>query len=210
MIFANLHIKFFTIFLSLSYVFGLCAYYAKQEIMYAFLILLLLVFAILYLKIDFKKILILYLIFFAGIIRAKSSFDFQNALGNIKTDDVILQGQIISSKNISTKNKKIKFFLKTNDASKVLVSLDLEKDIENKIQIGDFIEIKGNLRSPSEARNPYQFDYKRYLLNQECESILYDKNTTFKKIKKSEFGKNKEESWYFLLNQFEKTRNKIS
>ena len=139
-------IKFFTILLAILYIFGLICVFYNCEILCAFLVLLFLIFAILKLKISSKKSIILYLIFFLGFIRAKDSTNIQSILDEVRADDVVLSGQIISSQDISHKNKKIKFFLRADEANifdknienvkaKVLVSLDLASEIEKEIMI---------------------------------------------------------------------------
>lgn len=212
--------KIFTIFLSLLYIFGVLCVFFEYQILIAFIILLFLIFMVLKSNLSLKRILILYLIFFIGIIRANNSDNIESVIDDIKANNVILKGQIVSNIETFEKNKRIKFFLNVDEAfinykkysnvnSKVLVNLNTENKIFKDVLIGDYITIKGNLRIPSSATNPYQFDYKKYLLNKNCKSILYSENEIYKINNKLEFGKNLRDSWYFVLQKFEIKRNEI-
>ena len=82
---------------------------------------------------------------------------------------------------------------------------------ENEISIGDIVEVKGKLRPPRASTNPHQFDYKKYLLNNDCTNVLYSKPNDVVKISSPKISKNFtnkafEENWFYILNSFEKTR----
>lgn len=217
--------KIFTCFLSILYIIGLVASFYNLQIILSIFVFLFLAILILFFNFDFKKSLILFLIFFLGILRANSSCNIDETLKNIDADDVTLSGQIISSKNISIKNQRIKFYLNVNKAtinngnktityddlnSKAYVSVDLEENIEDKIIIGDYIEIQGKLRTPKPATNPHQFDYKRYLLNNNCANVFYGNNKTVKIISHPIFNlKNPKDSYYYLSKKCELTRIEI-
>ncbi|MBQ7286800.1 MAG: DNA internalization-related competence protein ComEC/Rec2 [Candidatus Gastranaerophilales bacterium] len=210
--------KIFTIILALFYIFGLVGTFYEKEILFSFLVFALLSILILFINIGFKKSIILFLIFFAGLIRAKYSQNIPNALDGIFSNEAEITGQIISSKDISDKTNKIKFYLRADNAkiygkeykdidSKFLISIDNLNDIEKDISIGDYAYLKGKLRHPSPATNPHQFDYQKYLLNHNVKNILYAES--FEKIKDIYDGKELKDRWYQVLNFFETTRNKI-
>ncbi len=217
--------KIFTVLLSVLYIFGLIASFYNLEIILSILVFIFLVFIVLFRNFDFKKVIILYLIFFAGISRANNSYKIDNVLKDIKADNVIIKGQIVSSKDVSNKNNRVKFYLRADDVtiknektdtnynninSKVLVSLDMADYIEDKIIIGDYIELQGKLRQPKEATNPHQFDYKQYLLNNDCTNVFYGNYTTFKVTGEPNFSvKNPRDCWYYALKKFELIRIKI-
>jgi len=211
--------KFFAVLLTILYISGLISVFYHHEIILAFIVLLCLSFLVFISNIGFRKTIILYLIFFIGILRANQSLNIEKFIENLNSDNTEIEGKIISPSNILNKNNKIKFYLKTdkifvfnktfNTKTKILINLDLYNDIENKIHIGDYIKLKGKIRTPQESSNPYQFDYKNYLLNNDCAYVFYGENVTFEKIKEVKFSKNLEDDWYLILRKFENTRNKI-
>lgn len=214
-----LYEKNFTILFSLFYIFGVLGCFYNHGIVFAFITFVILSFLVLYFNYNKKKILILYLIFFVGFIRADFSKN-DDILKGINCSDAKIQGRIISSKDVSYKTNKIKFYLEANKAeifnrtisninSKILVSIDYDKNIENIIKIGNRVEIKGKLRTPKEATNPYQFDYRKYLSNNDCHSVFYINNNDLTLIKSSKFNHNLKDNWYHILNNFENIREKI-
>src|SRR5699024_9004704 len=110
----------------------------------------------------------------------------------------------LNVKNIKIYNKEYE-----NINSKILVNIDYNENIIDKFSIGDYIYIEGVLAPPKNSTNPYQFDYKNYLLNKNCTNILYSKSKTLKVIKEAQFLSNYNDSFYFVLKKFENTRNEI-
>lgn len=211
--------KHFTILFSLFYIFGALGCFHNNAIIFALIAFVILAILIFIFDYDKKKILILYLIFFAGFIRVNLDKN-EDILKDINCSKAEIEGKIISSKDISYKNHKIKFYLDTTKAkifnktfsdihSKILVSINYDKDIENIIKIGNEVRIKGKLRTPKEATNPYQFDYKKYLSNNDCYSVFYSNDNELELIKTSSFNHNLKNNWYHILANFEKTREKI-
>ena len=207
--------KLFTILIAIFYIFGLVGRFFEYEILFSALAFLILLSLVLFLNVDFKKVIVLYLIFFIGLIRANQSLKLPSSLDEIYSNNAIIKGQIISSADIRAKTNKIKCFVKANNAeinnkkfeninTKFLISVDGIENYKDKILIGDYVELKGKLRHPNPATNPYQFDYQKYLLNKDVKNILYVDE--FRKIKEPEL---KTDKWYFLLKKLEKTRNKI-
>ena len=203
------HTKLFTVLITIFYVLGLLGSFYNHQVLYCFICLLILIFLTFYSNLGFKKSIILYLLFFLGISRAE-------IVHNVKEyhiNDILLQGKIITSADINLKNNKVKFYLRENsnflNNEKILISLDLDDEILNKIKIGNYVKLKGKLRTPRKSANPYQFDYSNYLHNNDCNYILYGDKNTLIKTSQVEFAQNYEDSWYFILRQFEDTRNKI-
>ncbi|MBQ8476428.1 DNA internalization-related competence protein ComEC/Rec2 [bacterium] len=199
--------KLFTVLITVFYIAGLCASFYNHQILFAFLSFIVLGVLIFYSNIGLKKSLILYLIFFLGIARG-----FQNnEIKEYHSNNAYLEGMIITSGDINLKNNKIKFYIRQKtkflENEKILVSLDLKNDIQNKVKIGNFVKIKGKLRTPQLSGNPYQFDYKKYLQNNDCRYILYGE--TYSVYDAVKFGKNLNNDWYYILRQFEGIRNKI-
>ena len=202
--------KLFTILLTIFYILGLLGSFNNKVILFCAISFGFLTILILLTNLGLRKSLILLVIFFVGLIRAKSSMKLPIDLDNIYANNAIITGQIVSSKEI--KNNKIKFYFRADDAdingktykklnSKFLIS-SFNKDLN--ISIGDYARISGKLRHPTPATNPHQFDYQKYLLNNDIKNILYLEN--YEKIKEPNF---KNDPWYTTLAKFEKTREQI-
>ncbi len=213
----NLRTKYFIILITTFYIFGLWAVFGEHVIGFSISAFIISgIFALLF-DFGFKRTLLLFLIFILGILRADKTYDFEDYLEDISAKNVTVVGKVISSKNISNTNNKIKFYLDIEKAiiynktlenlkSKILVVSDIKDNEFDNLTIGDKIEIKGNLKPPKESTNPYQFNYKRYLLFNDCKNILYGRSSTFKIVENPDI---KSDLWYFILNKFEFTRNKI-
>ena len=220
------NIKIFTILISLFYIFGLVGVYFSSKILLAAILTALIIFFILRYNFSLKKSLILFFVFVLGTLRAQSSLNINSILKDITSNSAVLTGQIITSKDISYKNNKVKFYLNVKEAdfldgakdnnnfkninSKVLVSANLNGSIENNILIGNYIKIKGKFTIPNASTNPHQFNYKKYLENNDCFNILYADSKSFEVISSPKFSfKNLNDSWFYILKKFELTRNKI-
>ena len=215
-----LHDKTFTVFVSIFYILGIFSVFYKVEILFAFVSLLLLLVLLFSVKYKSKRLVFLYFIFFLGLFRCEYAVKSDANFNNINCNNAKITARIVSSKNISSKNEKVKFFIKPisiaiynqefkNLDSKIFVSLDINDNIENKIQIGNIVELKGKLTTPISASNPYQFDYKKYLKNHDSKNILYGKSKDIKLLSVPKIDKNCEDNWYYILNKFEKTRINI-
>lgn len=209
--------KLFTILLTIFYISGVLGLFYSKEILCAAICLIALIILTFISNIGFRKSLILFLIFLIGIIRAGNYKKNCEFIHKLNYNNASIQGKIISSASISKYNK-VKFYVLVNSINsynkdfnlktKVLVSLDNFKDTD-KIHIGDYVKFRGKIRTPNPSTNPYQFDYKNYLLNQNCPYILYSDNSNYDKYDEVRFSKNLEDDWYYILRQFETTRNKI-
>jgi len=201
--------KLFTVFITIFYITGLLGSFYNHQVLFCFMVFIVLSFLTFFSNLDFKKIFILYLMFFIGIARIADISETKEYYLN----DIELQGKVITSADINLKNNKIKFYLKVNhgflENEKILVSLDKTTGLEDKIKIGNYVKLKGKLRTPRPPLNPYQFDYQRYLLNNNCRYILYGDNISLNIFGTVKIGKNLEDSWYYILRKFENTREKI-
>lgn len=201
--------KLFTVLITIFYILGLLGSFYNHQILYCFTVFLILTFLTFFSNLGFKKSVILYLIFFTGVLRAGENIKFQEYYSN----DTELTGKIITSSDINFKNNKIKFYLKQTSEflknEKILISLDFDENTKNKIKIGNYIKLKGKLRTPKPSTNPYQFDYRNYLVNNDCRYILYGENDSLNIYNEVKLGKNFEDDWYFVLRKFEQIRNKI-
>ena len=205
--------KLFTILLSIFYISGLVGYFFEIEILILIVVFVILCVLIWFLNLDFKKVLILFFVFSFGLLRAHQSSKLPDIIGDVVSNNTMFFGKIISSKDISAKNNKIKFYISAQSAkisdknyenlnTKILISMP--NDASNEFVIGDKVKIKGKLRHPKSPTNPYQFDYKRYLLNNGVKDIVYAE--TLEKIGEIKFN---EDKWLYTLRKFEKIRNDI-
>ena len=212
--------KAFAVLMTISYILAIFGVFYNLKIETALFTLVLLVVFVLFFNLGFKKSLFLYLIFFLGIIRTDLSLNSTSVIDDIRAKDVLVFGQIISSKDINKKNNKVKFYLRAdkmriynrnydNIEAKILVNIDNKNDIDKKIKIGNYISLKGNLFPPGNSTNPYQFDYRQYLMNNGCKNIFYSKPNDFSVLKEAFWDGFSKDSWYFILRKFEETREKI-
>ena len=210
--------KGFTVLFSIFYIFSIVSVFYNKENLFIFLIFIILSCLVLFFNYGIKRVFILFFVFILGILRANYAIKADNFLNDVYCKNAKIEGQIVSSKQII--NSKIRFFLNVknikiynkeyeNINSKILVNIDYNENIIDKFSIGDYIYIEGVLAPPKNSTNPYQFDYKNYLLNKNCTNILYSKTKTLKVIKEAQFLSNYNDSFYFVLKKFENTRNEI-
>ena len=210
--------KGFTVLFSIFYIFSIVSVFYNKENLFIFLIFIILSCLVLFFNYGIKRVFILFFVFILGILRANYAIKTDNFLNDVYCKNAKIEGQIVSSKQIT--NSKIRFFLNVknikiynkeyeNINSKILVNIDYNENIIDKFSIGDYIYIEGVLAPPKDSTNPYQFDYKNYLLNKNCTNILYSKSSTLKVIKEAQFLSNYNDSFYFVLKKFENTRNEI-
>ena len=210
--------KGFTVLFSIFYIFSIVSVFYNKENLFIFLIFIILSCLVLFFNYGIKRVFVLFFVFISGILRANYAIKADNFLNDVYCKNAKIEGQIVSSKQIT--NSKIRFFLNVknikiynkeyeNINSKILVNIDYNENIIDKFSIGDYIYIEGVLNPPKNSTNPYQFDYKNYLLNKNCTNILYSKGKTLKVIKEAQFLSNYNDSFYFVLKKFENTRNEI-
>ena len=232
--------NYITVFITTFYVLGLCTFYTEKRLFFAVAVCLLLVSLCCFNKLKPVLCLVLCFIFFGGFLNA----DFQNkkfdTFSSIQSaDNTILKGRVYSIPAINKEKNIAKFYMGVYEANiqsenfkpentKVLVSIFDTKESYNNIKIGDVIKIKGNLRTPREATNPSEFDYKKYLQNKDVFTILYSSGSSKKNegkffdktVCESDFkiisspnikqAQNKiKEIWWVAIQGLDTTRNKI-
>ena len=212
--------KTYTIFLSTFYIFGLCGIFFNHPQSFSFLIFLILSLFIIFYDIDFKKVLLLFFIFILGLTRAHFSISHESFIDELYDNQAELKGIVTSSKDIRYSTNKVRFYVEIINLKaknhlfepkdeKILLVLDNNKDVLKKSKIGDIIKVKGKLRPVYNSSNPYQFDYKKYLLNSDCYSVLYVDNNTLEKLGQIRVSKNLKNDFYLVSRKFETLREKI-
>lgn len=179
------------LFTSVIYIVGLHAYFAERAVLWAFLLLVFGIFAIVKNYLSPKLVLFWYLMFFFGFFNASLRIKNSDILYQIAPQNAIIQGQIVS---IPTKanNDKMKFFLDVSKISynnksenihaKTLVSVYSKGKDAVDLNIGDNYQLEGKLRAPFEASNPSQFDYGTYLRNFGVYTVFYANQADCKKL----------------------------
>ncbi len=210
--------------ITVFYIFGLCAFYGGCHVAFACFITLALILLILCKKLKPLLCIILNFVFIFGFFNAKLHYKEFDGLSNINSvNNVILKGRVYSIPDIAKEKKTAKFALGVYEAqifnddikpsnTKILVSIQSDKERYKDVKIGDIIEIKGNLRKPAEASNPSEFDYKKYLQNKDIFAILYSNNKEFKVLNHPNIfnAENKiKELWWCILQGLDNTRDKI-
>ena len=132
---------------------------------------------------SLKYFLCLFGIFFIGLVNANSHLSFDDELTAFSDNNVSVKAKVISIPSNSVKNKT-KFYAQTQSIKfddieeegfdvKTLITINDETERLSQIKIGDVLELKGRLKTPSKAANPSQFDYAKYLQYKNTFSLLY-------------------------------------
>lgn len=184
--------KFFLMFFtSVIYIIGLCAYFSDKAILFAFLIMILGIFAILKNYLSPKLVLFWYFMFFFAFFNANLRIKNSDALYQIAPQNAQISGQIVSIPT-NTNGDKTKFFVEVSKINynlksesvhaKILVSVYSSGKIVKNFNIGDTYVLKGKLRAPFEASNPSQFDYGKYLRNFGVYTVFYANREDCRKL----------------------------
>lgn len=187
---------------------GILSYFNDNAILCAGILTVIAILAILKNFLPLKYILFWICIFYLGFFNSYLRIHTTDGLVNEANQKVILKGQAVSIPNSNDK-LKTKFFFKVyainnkKTSGKTLVTVTADDGDFSKFQIGDFYEIKGNLRTPFKAGNPSQFDYGKYLRNFDTFTVLYADKANCKPIDTKLTFK-----WKFLQN-LNLLRNKI-
>lgn len=182
--------KFFLMFFTcLIYIVGLFAYFNDSAVLSAFFLLILGIFAILRNYLSPKLVLFWYFMFFFAFFNASFKVKNFDALYLLAPQEVALQGQIVSIP--SKADSKTKFFFNAQRISangkfqkidaKTLISVENYKS--PGLNIGNYYEIKGKLRTPFKATNPSQFDYAKYLKSFNTFTTFYAEGQNCKELK---------------------------
>ncbi len=180
---------FLMFFTSVIYIFGLFAYFNQKSIEFAFVLLVVAVFAILKNYVSPKLALFWYFVFLFAFFNANFRIKNYDTLYQIAPKDAAITGQIASI--ASGEKGKEKFFFNVKKISYDKKEIDVKAktyvniySVKNVIKpnIGDTYVIKGKLRPPFKASNPSQFDYGKYLKNFGVFTLFYAQETDFKKL----------------------------
>ena len=193
-----------TILFSTLFILGVVSYFSNTQLIMLIFVAISLISLIYINKIKPFAAFLLFLTFIGGFYLSDFRVKDSDALFYVAPkNNVTLEGKVISLLE-THKSDKTRFYFKAdkintgykeidNLKSKTIVTLFEPKEVYSKIQIGDTLKIKGNLRVPQQAANPNEFSYKTYLQNMNAFSTMFVQKDNFEIIKKPEtFG------WNFL------------
>lgn len=187
---------------------GILSYFNDNAILCAGILTVIAILAILKNFLPLKYILFWICIFYLGFFNSYFRIHTTDGLVPEANQKVILKGQAVSIPNSNDK-LKTKFFFNVYEinnkktSGKTLVTVTADDGDFSEFQIGDFYEMKGNLRTPFKAGNPSQFDYGKYLRNFDTFTVFYADKANCKPIDTKLTFK-----WKFLQN-LNLLRNKI-
>lgn len=200
--------NFMMTFIALIFMSGVLACFYGFGLAFAGIITFLLI-LLLSLKIfSIRQILFFAFIFYFGFFLTFCKVKNYDELLPLTPINDVFVGRVVSIP-VSQDKEKVKFFMETEKigskivSGKTFVSLSVDKTSMEKLNIGDKISIKGNLRIPFNSTNPSQFDYSEYLRNFNVFTVLYSDDANFKVL-----DENLSLKWKFLQG-LNKTRNKI-
>ena len=184
-----------TILFSIMFIMGIISFFAQIQF---FMIIISAVFVISLIysgKIKILPAVIIFLSFLAGFYNADLRVKDSDELFYLAPrNNVVLEGQVVSIPETNKPEQtKFHFFVnkysigdKSTDnlKSKTIVTLMAPKEIYSKIQTGDTLLLKGNLRTPPKSSNPSEFSYAKYLQFENIFSAFFVQKDDFKIIKK--------------------------
>ena len=193
---------------ALVFMSGILSYFNDNAILCAGILTVIAILVILKNFLPLKYILFWICIFYLGFFNSYFRIHTTDGLVPEANQKAVLKGQAVSIPN-SNDNLKTKFFFKVYEinnkktSGKTLVTMTADDGDFSEFQIGDFYEMKGNLRTPFKAGNPSQFDYGKYLRNFDTFTVFYADKANCKPIEEKLTFK-----WKFLQN-LNLLRNKI-
>lgn len=201
--------KNFVMFLtSLIFIAGVSSYFYGLAILFAALVTVGLL-TCLYLNLfSFKRVLFLIFVFYFGFFISFVKIKNYDDLLPLAPLNTTFTGRIVSIPN-SPEKDKVRFFMQVdnvagkNVAGKTFVTISMNPEVIELLNIGEKISINGNLRRPFSASNPSQFDYSVYLRNFNAFTVLYSNGEGLKFLEDKPSVK-----WKFLQ-RLNDTRNKI-
>ena len=162
--------SFLLFFTVLSYILGLVGFFCDCSVQTLTILTAILLLFLVKNYVGWKSAIFWIAIFFVGYFNAELRIKNSDELCVIAPQNVSVSGQIVSIPDDGLKSRtrfffqvdKVKFADKVeNVKAKTFVNVNGNGDFN----IGDYYEIKGKLRVPSNVSNPSQFDYGKYLRN---------------------------------------------
>ncbi|HZJ83876.1 MAG TPA: DNA internalization-related competence protein ComEC/Rec2 [Clostridia bacterium] len=199
-----LNIKRPIIWVTIAYTVGILgASYIRWKIEYFYISLIILILMAIFwtlAKLKWKGLLFLFLLSsfaLAGVVNTYMSSIPNQDLDKFVGQALIIKGQVLELAR--QENNKTSFILKLDriehDNKKHLVHnklrttiyLNPENDNLSPINIGDWIEINGEIEKPQGLRNPKGFDYRAYLARRDIHYIIGTSEKSIISIKAGRF-----------------------
>ncbi len=181
------------ILLVIFYILGLVAYFSGLSVFFAIILAFVLIFLVLKNICSSKLVVLFYLFFILAFINCNFQVKAVDDLALLAPQkNAVILGTISSNLttnnpektrfHVNVKNIQIKDEKPKNVVAKTIVTIKDNKNRYNKLEIGDEIQIKGDLYLPISATNPSQFDYANYLKTKNVFTTFYAKDDCFKRI----------------------------
>ena len=203
-----------TILFSTVFILGVIGFFAQIQL-FLLIVLAICIIGLIYTnKIKPLAAFLLFITFLGGFYLSDFRVKSSDALFYVvPKNNITLEGKVISLLE-TNKEDKTRFYFSVdkintgykelnNLKSKTIVTLIEPKEVYSKIQIGDTLKLKGNLRAPQQAANPNEFNYKSYLGNMNTFSAMFVQKDNFEIIKKPD------EIWWKFLQKINTQRNQI-
>ncbi len=193
---------------SLVFMAGVMACFYKCEIIWAASITILFITLLCLKFLSIRRVLVLIFVFYAGFFLTFFKIKNYDELIPLAPMDAVFSGRIVSIPDTAS-GDKAKFFLQVETINeqpaqgKTLATISSKPQNLSKLNIGETIKLKGNLRKPFTSTNPSQFDYSAYLRNFNVFTVLYSDDANFEILQRSTSLK-----WKFL-SKLNNTRNRI-
>ena len=166
------------------YIAGIIIFFSDYPLILSFIILSVLLYMFVKKIYTLRYFLILSFIFLVGFFNSSINLKYSDDLTSYADENITAEAKVISIPS-NNKSDKTGFYAKilkvqTEDDSeelcisaKAMVTISGEKENLKKIKIGDTLKFNAKVKTPSNAQNPSQFDYARYLQFKKTFSLLY-------------------------------------
>lgn len=193
---------------SVFFMLGILSCFSEKEIV-ASVVLTSLLIILLSLRIfSVKRVILLAFVFYFGFFFTFFRVNKSDDLVPLAPLNSTFYGRIVSIPN-SSESGKARFFFEVERIDnetvfgKSLVTLIGKTDDIEKLNIGQKISIRGNLRKPFISTNPSQFDYSSYLRNFNVFTVIYSDDDKFK------ISNEKMNLKWLFLNKLNTARNNV-
>lgn len=175
------------IIFSCLYICGIISFFSEYFLPISIIIFLILGYLYKTKNLLTTKLFCIYaLIFFVGFFNSAFNLHTDDDLTSFADESVNLTAKVLT---IPTNNSRdrTKFYAKVtsittedktniNVKAKTLITINDKTENFRKIKIGDTLKISGKLKTPTNAQNPSQYDYGKYLQFKKTFSLLYAEN----------------------------------
>ncbi len=171
------------ILFSCLYILGIISVFSNISSLFVMGIFAILTICLIKNLLSFKYFLVLLCVFLFGMINSSFKMKYYDDLSCFQNKFVTVNAEVITIPSNNLKDK-ISFYAKVNNVNyddgyvrnikaKTLVTINDKSGKAVNIKIGDNLKLSGILKQPKEAKNPFQFDYSKYLRHKNTFTLLY-------------------------------------